>query len=444
MKLSKINVSNLFGVFTHEVKINTERGITIVIGENGLGKTVLLEMIESFFNKRFHYFCNVNFEELFFEFDDGVEWIIKKISNAEEEERLLLKQVNGELINEYSLQISNDDSESLIRFAQQIARSLGMRRISITRWEDRRDRSIYSTRELIEKYGDSFSSSKFRYENEAMIDAPEWFIARFEKISVTLIETQRVFIVDEPDQAPVETVKKYSSELSQLMKRKLTESTELSSKLDRTYPNRLVNELKQKKAKITDEVLNEKLKELEEKRTLLDQVGLIETEKDSILLKIDKPQDVVKDVLMLYIKDSFEKLSIFDLISIKIELLLKIINDRFKHKKLFVDKENSFLFRSTVIKDEYGGFQIIPIEKLSSGEKNELILFYKLIFKTSSNSLILIDEPEISLHISWQNKFISDLHEIHKLNELNILIATHSPDIISNNWDLKVELKGVE
>ncbi|MFY3790760.1 AAA family ATPase [Ureibacillus sp. MALMAid1270] len=73
-----------------------------------------------------------------------------------------------------------------------------------------------------------------------------------------------------------------------------------------------------------------------------------------------------------------------------------------------------------------------------------MILFYHLIFNTSPNSLILIDEPEISLHISWQNKFISDLKEIHKINKLDILIATHSPDIISNNWDLKVELKGVE
>ncbi|AJE53053.1 AAA family ATPase [Paenibacillus polymyxa] len=444
MKLSKIHVSNLFGVFTHEVRINTERGITIVIGENGLGKTVLLEMIESFFNKRFYYFSNVNFDELIFEFNDGVEWNIKK-ENSEEEEQLLLKQINGELIDEYSLLISNYDSESFLRFAQHIARIVGMRRISPNRWEDRRNGSIFSTRELVEKYGDSLSSSNFKYEIGTIInDAPEWFIDRFEKINVTLIETQRVFIVDEPDQAPVETVKKYSSELSQLMKRKLTESTELSSKLDRTYPNRLVSELKQKKAKITDEELNEKLKELEEKRTLLDQVGLIETEKDSILLKVDNPQEVVKDVLMLYIKDSFEKLTIFDLISVKIELLLKIINDRFKHKKLFVNKESGFLFRSTVIKDEFDNYQIIPIEKLSSGEKNELILFYKLIFKTSSNSLILIDEPEISLHISWQNKFISDLHEIHKLNELDILIATHSPDIISNNWDLKVELKGVE
>jgi len=66
------------------------------------------------------------------------------------------------------------------------------------------------------------------------------------------------------------------------------------------------------------------------------------------------------------------------------------------------------------------------------------------LFKTDSNSLILIDEPEVSLHISWQNSFIKDLKEITKLNDLDIVIATHSPDIIADNWNLKVELKGLE
>lgn len=45
MRLEKISVTSLFGVFDHEIKLNTDDGITIVIGENGLGKTVILEAI---------------------------------------------------------------------------------------------------------------------------------------------------------------------------------------------------------------------------------------------------------------------------------------------------------------------------------------------------------------------------------------------------------------
>ncbi|EGQ8541534.1 AAA family ATPase [Vibrio parahaemolyticus] len=102
------------------------------------------------------------------------------------------------------------------------------------------------------------------------------------------------------------------------------------------------------------------------------------------------------------------------------------------------------VFESSIISDKSGKAQIIPQSKLSSGEQNELILFYKLIFNTEDGDLILIDEPELSLHISWQNKFINDLKEVTSLTDVSIVIATHSPDIIDENWHLKVQLKGVE
>ena len=128
----------------------------------------------------------------------------------------------------------------------------------------------------------------------------------------------------------------------------------------------------------------------------------------------------------------------------KISMFIKIINNRFKHKRLFIVKEEGFLIKSNIIKDHKGNWEIIPVNKLSSGEQNELVLFYLLLFKTESNSLILIDEPEVSLHITWQNSFIEDLKEITRLNNLDVVIATHSPDIIGNNWNLKIELKGLE
>jgi len=58
--------------------------------------------------------------------------------------------------------------------------------------------------------------------------------------------------------------------------------------------------------------------------------------------------------------------------------------------------------------------------------------------------MIIIEEPELSLHISWQNKFINDLKDVTAMNSVSIIIATHSPDIINDNWDLKIELAGLE
>ena len=77
-------------------------------------------------------------------------------------------------------------------------------------------------------------------------------------------------------------------------------------------------------------------------------------------------------------------------------------------------------------------------------KKYALLKVRKLSFKVVPNSLILIDEPELSLHIYWQQRFLQDLDEITKLSQFDVLIATHSPQIIQNRWDLTVELKGPE
>ena len=78
--------------------------------------------------------------------------------------------------------------------------------------------------------------------------------------------------------------------------------------------------------------------------------------------------------------------------------------------------------------------------KLSSGEKETIVLFYNLLFEISSGEILLIDEPEISLHIAWQRMFINDLKKIAELRNLTILVATHSPQMISGNRNIQIDL----
>ena len=78
--------------------------------------------------------------------------------------------------------------------------------------------------------------------------------------------------------------------------------------------------------------------------------------------------------------------------------------------------------------------------KLDYSKKN---LFFDLIFKIEKNSHLLIDEPEISLHIAWQKLFMKDLEEIANLKNLKITVATHSPQIINNMWDMQIDLKEI-
>jgi predicted ATP-binding protein involved in virulence len=84
----------------------------------------------------------------------------------------------------------------------------------------------------------------------------------------------------------------------------------------------------------------------------------------------------------------------------------------------------------------------LDLEMLSSGEQHELVLLYDLLFETSKNALVMIDEPELSLHVAWQDEVLKDLLEMAELSDFDVLLATHSPLIIGDRWDLTVELKG--
>ncbi len=83
----------------------------------------------------------------------------------------------------------------------------------------------------------------------------------------------------------------------------------------------------------------------------------------------------------------------------------------------------------------------LSLDTLSSGEKHLLVMFYKLLFQTEKGSVVLIDEPEISLHVSWQQKIGAVLTDICRLRDLQVLVATHSPQIIHDMWDLANELR---
>jgi len=70
----------------------------------------------------------------------------------------------------------------------------------------------------------------------------------------------------------------------------------------------------------------------------------------------------------------------------------------------------------------------ITIDKLSSGETQLLFILIKVFNTSNENTLLLMDEPEISLHLKWQEQLISSIRELN--NKCQLIIVTHSPAII--------------
>lgn len=71
----------------------------------------------------------------------------------------------------------------------------------------------------------------------------------------------------------------------------------------------------------------------------------------------------------------------------------------------------------------------IPLNSLSSGEKKLIVIFMHCLF--NEDVPIIIDEPEISLSIIWQENLLPDLLE--KTNIKQVIVATHSSAVISNS-----------
>lgn len=77
----------------------------------------------------------------------------------------------------------------------------------------------------------------------------------------------------------------------------------------------------------------------------------------------------------------------------------------------------------------------LPKELLSSGEKQLIILLTETLLQTGKSTIFIADEPELSLHISWQKRILSSIKKLN--SNAQIIVATHSPEIVGE-WQNKI------
>lgn len=452
MQIRQISVNDLFGIFNHIIPLNTNERITIIHSPNGFGKTAMLRLLNGFFNSRYSVFHTIPFTKFRVDFSDGssVE-VIKQLDISEKKKNKdsitfdFYKNNSSKESFSFEVDRNQPDSSFSIDIIDEVVPEL--RRIGTKAWRYLPTGENLSLNEVLERFEDVLPMGRLRGE-------PEWLEKLKSSINIRLIESQRLLnftssnrstrLYPNTNSSMLPTVSAYSEEIAQLIQSKLSEYGTTSQSLDRTFPARVV---KQSPAHdLTDEQLRYQLNELEYKRSRLIEVGLLDKD-DNSDFQI-QPQEIdssTKNMLSVYVEDVEKKLSVFSEIANKIDLLRRIINSKFaySYKEMNFSKEKGFIFK-TLYPHSLSNKGTLSPKDLSSGEQHELVLLYELLFKVKSNSLVLIDEPELSLHVGWQSQFLEDLKEIADLVNLDVLMATHSPDIIQGRWDLTVELKGLQ
>jgi len=92
-------------------------------------------------------------------------------------------------------------------------------------------------------------------------------------------------------------------------------------------------------------------------------------------------------------------------------------------KKLVRDKNEIYF--------EQMGEELAPYQ-LSSGEKQMLIILLTVLVQDHHHFVLLMDEPEVSLHIEWQKRLISLVRELNP--NAQVILTTHSPAVVMDGW----------
>jgi predicted ATPase len=172
------------------------------------------------------------------------------------------------------------------------------------------------------------------------------------------------------------------------------------------------------------------------RRSDLEETGLLSSEIGPVPLALDQVtlrREDVRRFMSLYLADTSEKLAELDDVSKRLQLFETLIRNYFTDKTVKLSRSGVRIITST--EDD------LSAEMLSSGEQHILVLFFRLLFgQLGKNHLVMIDEPELSLHARWQIRFVHDLMTIRSITLTDFLLASHSPLIFQGHWELARDL----
>ena len=434
LRLERVEVDGLFNVYNHYIDLNLDDRVTILHGPNGVGKTVVLRMVDAFLRQRLWYFRTMPFLRFLLGFHDGSTLELRANGKSNPDGRMYkLTLTRGETFHEVDLDIISE--------ADSVAAQVDYLRPhgSIARmWVDIRDGELLSESEVLRRFGGSSPSEK--YDEEGM----DWFSSFLENANTHLIEAQRLLRVEEsesehwrrfPDRFSRPSMTSSVVECSQDFRKRLDDTMakygRQSQTLDQSFPQRLIS--------ATDELtlteLQSRMSTLDEKTARLKEIGILdETPAHPFpVARLENIDSTQARVMTLYVRDTAMKLEALDELASRTRLLLNNVNEKFRHKRIRLDRTDGFVAESDI-------GQLLPLDSLSSGEQHELVLHYDLLFRVPSNTIVLMDEPELSLHVAWQKRFLLDLIDIIQLSDFDAMIATHSPFVVGDREDLMTGL----
>lgn len=461
IRVKSIHAKRLFGMYDHDVVLKEER-TTIVFGRNGVGKTVMFKLTHAILSGemaamldllRYPYIefkvvlsdggvvvAERNDREIASQaellVDEGV--AIRNKPKVTDQVRLTYRPVSGDS-KSYTI-----NEGVFTKLASRLERRLPFHQVSPDRWRDDETGEVMNALEVVARWGELGD------DDDVSMSVREWrgLVGNLLPQSL-LIQAQRLIRVGRssdrhylrPEGTTIrDTVLAYSADLKSRIDQTLAQYGREAQRLDQTYPQRL---LQQASAQAGEGLMEQgdisaSLQTMKQQQAEYQALGILGEQPQEMGPNQDAllTTDVYRAAMSVYVRDAQEKLKIVHNLAQRVQLLLKLIGEKFSNKKLKIDPKTHDL----VVESTHGHVQQLSVNALSSGEQHQLVLAYDLLFRTQPNTLVLLDEPELSLHVEWQERFLEDLKAVIDVVGFDALLATHSPHIINGHNELTVGL----
>jgi DNA repair exonuclease SbcCD ATPase subunit len=447
-RLTKFKITKLFGYQT--VEIDFENRYKIIVGENGLGKTTVLNCLFYLLDKRFKKLNKIIFESIEVTFSNK-----SKVSFTKTDLEFYLDKSKIHQGSQFYQLLKNnlkkDDIENLKTVIKDKKITEQTKRLTIVSTLKKIGVNINAPSQFIYETINKFISESETINFETIIDTLNsnitskiLYFPTYRRIESQIEGLQKLIKNrneyydspffgndnaddddDEDDQSEIDNVIQFGMED---VRRKIKSITQEITQKSLIGFSKVTGDLL---SQLSKEFPNYKAKEKIDKRKLeiiLDRVGntISNEDKYNIVEYINSGKKTNKGLLYLIDKliDLYNEQEILDL---AIRNFAETCN-RYLNLKNFYYNESSV--RLEIIRDNSDG-EIIDLNHLSSGEKQIVSLFSKIYLDLDKSFIVLFDEPELSLSINWQQKLIPDIIKSDKCNFL--FCVTHSPFIFDND-----------
>lgn len=427
--LRYVEFKGLFGALDREIFLERDSP-TIITGANGTGKSTILRLINAAAHGAMHAITAAPLEYFRLGFDRGPDFVLERTADA-------VTITWGD----QSVSLGSDDPFAFLplwaadafemidfdgdRAGPQLmdyARANG-----IASEEYRRVRNILLHAE----------------DPDSLLRAPSWLTKFGQGFPVLFVADQR--LITEPSNASTNRNGR-TSQTSRLAIE--TASSDLADRLraaDSDYARssqvadgKLAEALIERMSAGWDVPLEEVqglIRNVDARRDGLRTVGLLDESRSAgVSVNMEQLTDpAVRRVVQVVMESTLSKFQVLEDLERRLSVFKGFIDGRLALKKLTLDRQQGMRFD---LPDE----RTVRPRELSSGEQQITVLAYEILFRTQPSTLVIVDEPEISLHITWQDSLVDDLQRMGKASDVQFLLATHSPMILAGHAELERSL----